>query len=481
MYYGAAMQRHRFFAIILLVTVILAGCGSLGPASPFGATVGGAQDIGYARQIIRAGGIPDSSAIVAEGLFSEHDIPSLSAECGGKLCIGLGYGYAPAVDDGGEALFVQLGLSSSIARDGFWRPRLQLALVIDRSGSMEGGRIEAVREALRRLLDKLSPEDEVTLVQFNNTAETLYGPSMLGDKRALLGAVNRLKADGGTDIEAGLRRGYSAIAELPKRAGYERRVILFTDAQPNIGATDAESFLGITGRYADEGIGLTAFGVGVDFGQDLIYKITQLRGGNFVFLENNEKITSVFDKEFDLLVTPIVHDMKLRVTPAPGLRLRDVYGLPVWERYGDAMEMRVPTVFLSNNRGAIVLRLERSEGGSLTLQPDELLASGEIDYTDIDGTHVARSVELRNGAAAALAPGGRHYSHGGVRGAVALTNIYLALHNACALHARGARAEALAVLERGRAEALLDDAVLNDAGFREEIALLEKLAENMSK
>jgi Ca-activated chloride channel family protein len=470
----------RFFSLLLpllLAALALQSCG-VSVNSPLGATVGGAQDIGYARQIIESGGIPEADYIVSEGLFSEHDIEAPEGECGGKLCTALGYGYAPAIDDGKEGLFVHLGLTSSIRQEEFHRPHLQLALVIDRSGSMQGASMDAVKEALRRLVEKLSPDDEVMLVAFNNEARTLYGPKMLTDKGTLLGAINGMNADNGTDIEAGLKLGYEGLSRLATREGYSRRVILFTDAMPNIGATDPNSFEGMTAYYADRGIGLTAFGVGVDFGQELTHHITRLRGGNFFFLQNSEKIRSVFDNEFDFLVTSIVYDLKVVVTPPDGLRLRDVYGLPSWQPGSTSVTLEAPTVFLSSNRGAIILRFERTDGAPLTIAPGDLLARGTLDYTDVDGTHISRALELRH-EGPSLAAGTLHYSGNGTRLAVALSNIYLALRGSCAHYRSGDRPGALEILQRARTQATLDDAALNDAGLRREIALLEKLAKNM--
>ena len=77
--------------------------------------------------------------------------------------------------------------------------------------------------------------------------------------------------------------------------------------------------------------GLSVFGVGLNFGNELVYHISKLRGGNFFFLESPEKIAKVFDTEFDYLVTPLVYDLKVRIETPKGLKLKAVYGLPTWK------------------------------------------------------------------------------------------------------------------------------------------------------
>ena len=165
-----------------ILTIALSGLlsfGGCGVPGPLGATVGGAQDIGYARRIIESGGIPDSSFIVAEGLFSEHDIPTPTGDCNDSLCLALGYGYTPMIDDGQEALLIHLGMTSTLSPQDFHRQNLQLAVVVDHSGSMADGSMESVKKALRSLATKLGQEDEVLLVQFNENADLMMGPTRM--------------------------------------------------------------------------------------------------------------------------------------------------------------------------------------------------------------------------------------------------------------------------------------------------------------
>ena len=459
---------------ICLLLLLVVGC-NYSPTGSMGVTVGGAQDIGYARQIIESGGVPDSGYIVAEGIYSEHDIPTPTGECVDQICLALGYGYATAVDDSSSDLFIQLGMTSTIRPEEFHRPHLQLALVIDHSGSMSGGSMEAVREALHRLVAKLTPEDEISIVEFDDEATLLMAPQRVTNVARIDRIIDGIEPDGSTDIEAGLALGYSQIAALPDRDGWSKRVMLFTDAMPNIGRTDRESFAVMTQWYADRKIGLTAFGVGIDFGQELVYHISKLRGGNFFFLESPDKIRSVFDTEFDYLVTPIAYDVEITVATPPGARLKQCYGLPGWKPGDRNAELHIPTLFLSSRRGAIVLRYEY-EAQQLASGAD--LGTASIRYASLDNATVDRRLALTH-AGGSIAHGDDYYSQEGTRLAVALTNVYLALRGACALHAAGSKAEALDLLARGIAAATHANTTLNDSGLAREIALMQKLSSNI--
>ena len=452
-----------------------------GAIRPLGVTVGGAQDIGYARQLIESGQVPNFIDFSPEGLYSEHDIPTPETECDQKLCLSLGYGFAPAADTKEPALFLHLGMTSGIKPEDFHRPNLQLALVIDRSGSMKGGSMDAVKQALRSLVEKLGPEDVITLVSFNDNAHLLLKPTAVKEKEQIIAAIDSLDADGGTNIEAGLMTGFEQLANLQQKEGFQKRLMLFTDARPNAGRTDSASFRAITEAYASREIGLTVFGVGLNFGQDLVYHISQLRGGNYFFLETPEKIAKVFEEEFDYLVTPVLYDLHVTIKTPEGMKLVAVYGLPTWKPGDRDAELQIPTLFFSSNRGAIVLRYERDDDSPLAFKRGDLLADGAISYTDIDGKLYTSRTSLRHEAKVSLRPGVQFYTHEGMRIAVALTNVYFGIRDGCQLFAEGKKEEALDAIARATALVDLENITLFDEGLTQEKELLNKLAQNIEE
>jgi len=453
--------------------------GRLKAAGSLGATVGGAQDIGYARMLIERGEVPSSIGFSAEGLYSEHDIATPSNHCDESLCLSLGYGYVPLADSSKHALLVQLGMGSNIRADQFRRSPLRLAIVIDKSGSMSGAKIQAVRTALVKLIGQLNDEDRVTIIFFNEQARQVVALGSGGRTEELLRSVELLTASGGTNIEDGLLLGFQSIDALPDEPGTTKRLILMTDMQPTVGRTDSMSFRSLTERYALKGIGLSAFGVGIDFHHDLLYHISRLRGGNFFYLESPEKIARVFDTEFDYMVTPLLYDLNVSIKTPNGMRLTAVYGLPTWKPGETDAHLHIPTVFLSSNRGAIVLRYEKDGEGDLTIDNGDLLATGTLSYTDVTGVPHSSTTGVRHTGADRLVPGTRFFTHDGMRLAAGLTNVYLGLRDACAWMSRGEMERAIQALTRARALVMLDNLTLNDKGLDAESALLGRLEENI--
>ena len=252
--------------------------------------------------------------------------------------------------------------------------------------------------------------------------------------------IDDIGAQGSTNIESALAAGYRQVARQ-RNAQRDDRVILITDARPNTGRTGADSFIELARRYGEQGIGLTVMGVGLDFGQKLTLAISQVPGANYFYLESAQKLSQIFDRDFDLLVTPVAWDFELLVEPSPGYRITAAYGVPSWteKERGGAVRVHVPTLFLSRNRGAIVLRMEPTAGadfGSRRLGRSHLSyrlkrrATPITDHGDVRlESHVVPS-----------------YPQAGVQKAVALVNTALGLKRAVSLARTGDREGALATL-----------------------------------
>ncbi|MFO8070452.1 MAG: VWA domain-containing protein, partial [Polyangia bacterium] len=143
----------------------------------FGATAGGVQDMGLARELIEEGMVPPPEAFVVEGMFSEHDLPLDGPACTSLLCLRAAAGVAPTLD-GEDSAWLQVGLSSSVDPTTFQREPQTLVMAIDASGSM-GSRYEDVgdghtspmevsRALLHAIVAELGPSDQVALVTYGS-------------------------------------------------------------------------------------------------------------------------------------------------------------------------------------------------------------------------------------------------------------------------------------------------------------------------
>jgi Ca-activated chloride channel family protein len=462
-----------------LLSLGMACLGCAGSTGSMGATTGGAQDNGLAQTQIAAGQVPRPEAFTVEGLLNQYDLPLESQTCTQDLCVDAAYGVAPVLVQNRSAVFVQIGFSSGIDPTTFHRLPLNLVVLVDRSGSMGGDKINSVKQALGRLIDQLGPSDRLGIVLFDDRVDVLVEPAPVTNPAALKSAVATIAVRGATNMAAGLRTASSLVAANAGQAGVSDRIMVFTDANTNTGDVDQTTFVELATTNAAQNIGLTLFGVGTDLNQDLVLAITEVRGANYFFLANATQIATVFDVDFDYLVTPLAYDLQFQLVPAAGFIITAVYGFPSWRSGSAAVQLSIPTVFLSRNHGALVVRLEPSASVWPTGQCP--LAELAMSFTPAGGgATVSQSLSPSYAGITPLADDTIYFSERAVRKSVALVNEALAEAQASSYYYGGAgTTAAINLLETTRTMLQSEAAALEDADLGTEATNVSRLESNM--
>lgn len=463
-------------AFLLLGSIGLANCSSADSAG-MGATPGGAQDEALATEKIDNGFVPNPEDITVEGTLASHDLPLAGTTCNQPLCINSAYAVAPTLDYDNSAVFVQIGFSSGIDEATFVRDPLNLSVVVDRSGSMSGEKISAVRTALTKLIDQLDENDRLSIVLFDDQVDLLLPSTNVSDKAALRALVSDIYERGSTDLSAGLEAGFAEVEEYAGVSGVSDRVIVFTDALANTGDTDTEDFIGLASSAAEAGTGLTVFGVGTDLNQQLVLAVTKLRGGNYAYLADYERISTVFDQDFDYLVTPLAYNLKFNLVPATGFGVNRVYGFPSWNTSSSTVAIDVATVFLSRGHGAIVARLEPTGAWPSGSAP---LANLSLTYEPADGSKSPEETfETVYDGNDPLGNDCLFYSQIAVRRTVAYVNAAVGMKQACTLYQSGSTSEAIALLDDTEQLLLGEASATEDTGLTTQARVVAKLRTNM--
>ncbi len=340
-----------------------------------GATPGGAQDIGYARDRVAAGEIPHPNTFTPEGLFSEHDLPlTPQGRCRQLLCVGGESMPVQLLAQSEVTHLAQLGFSSGLTSD-YRRPPLSLVAVVDRSGSMSGQPLDLVRKSLTEVASHLRPGDKLSIVGYHSTAHIVLPPTPVNQRAAINRAIASLQTEGATALEDGLALGFAVAKKAARGFKGTSRVMLFTDERPNVGRTDAAGFMAMAQSASRQGIGLTTIGVSTHFGAELAQKVSSVRGGNLFFFPDADNMQAKFRDEFDTMVTELAYDLQLRVSPAQGMKIAGVYGIPgkalKWQ--GKTLELTISTIFLSKKKGAIFIAFAPDSGAFL---PGQGIAQG---------------------------------------------------------------------------------------------------------
>jgi Ca-activated chloride channel family protein len=164
-------------------------------------------------------------------------------------------------------------------------------------------------------------------------------------------------------MEAGLKLGYEVAFDSMDKFKGNTRLMLFTDERPNVGKTDAASFIGMAKAASLRKVGLTTIGVGVQFGAELATRISSIRGGNLFFIQNENSVDTLFDKELDFMVSELAHDLTLTIKANPHYSIAGIYGVPGemlgWQK-DKSVSVVIPTVFLSSKGGAILISLAKN-------------------------------------------------------------------------------------------------------------------------
>lgn len=203
------------------------------------------------------------------------------------------------------------------------RKPLNLAFVLDRSGSMAGEKLELVKRAVAVGVNSLAPTDRAAVIAYDNQVRVLAeGNRMTGDAKAAIGlALARLRAGGSTALAEGWLTGCRLVAATAAEhdTDWLTRSLLLTDGRANIGITDPNELIGHAVNLRQRGVTTTTFGVGAHFDEQLLRGLAEAGGGNFYFIESAYQIADFFAGELGELLSVFAEETTLTLNFPRGL------------------------------------------------------------------------------------------------------------------------------------------------------------------
>jgi Ca-activated chloride channel family protein len=198
------------------------------------------------------------------------------------------------------------------------RMPLNLAFVLDRSGSMAGEKVANLREAVKLVIDQLEPDDIISIVIFDDRADVLVPSQPASDRDGLKRLVDRITDRGGTEMSKGMRLG---LNELRKNMGHDRvsRMVLLTDGQTY---GDEDECIKLAKECQELGLPIVAFGLGEDWNEELLDEIAGATAGSGGFSEFIQEPSQILTHFQDVL-----RSMKGTVAKNAYLTLRLVQGV----------------------------------------------------------------------------------------------------------------------------------------------------------
>jgi Ca-activated chloride channel homolog len=203
------------------------------------------------------------------------------------------------------------------------RPDLNLSLVIDRSGSMEGEKMVRAREAAMFCVDQMLPTDRLSVVTFDEHIEVLFPSEPVTNKQSMKDLIGRVTARGSTALHEAWVRGGLTVSERMLDRGINR-VVLITDGLANVGVTNTDEIVTQALGLYQRGVSTSTIGIGADFNEDLLMPMAQSGGGNAWHVVEPNDMQHIFQTELEGLIAQYAHTVSLSLIPADGVRIVDV-------------------------------------------------------------------------------------------------------------------------------------------------------------
>jgi len=192
---------------------------------------------------------------------------------------------------------------------------LNLALVLDRSGSMGGHKLRYVKEASKILVNNMGNDDIFSLTVFDSGVKPLIPPVKVDQAYGFEETINSIASGDTTNLSGGYQQGCAFAKEKMMNENISR-VMLLTDGLANRGIVDPDHLADIAKTMQVEGISTTTIGVGEDYNEFLLGKMAENGGGGTYFIENPDDAPSVFEEELGYLKSLAASDFELKVVPA---------------------------------------------------------------------------------------------------------------------------------------------------------------------
>lgn len=383
-----------------------------------GFSVGGAKGIENFRENIRNRYLPISTDITYNGLFYDYyfDTGRSGENNNSNEMFYPTYSTAVSTDpiSGYPEYYMTVGLNSNIKQSDFQRKKLNLVVVMDISGSMSSGfdeyyyggtalegdkirdkrsKMTIANESLNCLIDQLKDDDRFGIVLFDNGSYLAKPVNLVGetDIAKTKEHILEIKPRGGTNFEAGYKGGTELFTEeMLSNGEYDNRIIVITDAMPNLGTTSKDGLTKFVKDNAEKGIYTSFVGVGVDFNTEVIECLSDVKGANYYSVHNSEEFKKKMGDEFDFMVTPLVFDLELKFD-SNQYEIREVYGTDTKAKTTGTI-MKVNTLFpsSSNSEGEVkggVILLKLTPRMFTTSYPNEqaMYTKVTVSYKDASG------------------------------------------------------------------------------------------------
>ncbi len=254
-----------------------------------------------------------------------------------------------------QTTWVRVGLTGFAMAAEERRAPINVVIVLDKSGSMQGTKIEQAREAAIAAIQRLRSDDIVSVITYDSTVSVLVPATRLTDREQVVQAIRRIEANGSTALFAGVSKG---AAEVRKFLDQERvnRIVLLSDGKANVGPSAPGELGALGASLRKESISVSTLGLGLGYNEDLMVQLAGRSGGNHEFVETATELAEIFNREFDDVTSVVAQDIEVVIEIPVGIRAVRVLGNDA-EISGQQVHLTMTQIYSEQDRH-VVLEVE---------------------------------------------------------------------------------------------------------------------------
>lgn len=240
-------------------------------------------------------------------------------------------------------------LKPSVPRE---RPAINLAVVLDRSGSMSGRKIEQAKEAAIHALRRLDKRDMFSLVVYDSGVQTIVPAQRASNTAWIESRIRAIKSGGSTALFGGVSQGASEIRKNLS-GNYIHRIILLSDGRANVGPKSPSDLGRLGAGLIKENISVTTVGVGTNYNEDLMTLLAQKSDGNTYFVEESQDLAQIFNEELGDVLSVVAKKVNLIIECRDGVRPIRIIGREGRIR-GNSVELAFNQLYGGQGKHALV-------------------------------------------------------------------------------------------------------------------------------